>query len=451
MVLISKPRLQIPSEAIRSITVPLTGAPKDYDTLLDRIGDAHFVLLGEASHGTHEFYHERCNITKRLVQEQGFNAVAVEADWPDAYRVNQYVRGLGSSQAGLESLSGFQRFPSWMWRNRDVLDFICWLRAHNDSIFQDTARIGVYGLDLYSLYNSIAAVIQYLDKVDPEAAKRARYRYSCFETFGEDTQAYGYAARFDVSKSCEDEVVNQLTDLQRAAADYIQRDGRVASDAFFYAEQNARLVKNSEEYYRSMFGSHVDSWNLRDRHMSETLNGLNAYLGSHQGVAKIVVWEHNSHIGDARATELGDQGELNVGQLVRETYGSDSFLIGFSTYAGSVTAASEWGGPAERKRVRPALAGSYEALFHALEVPAFLFLCEDADGIEPLAEPHLERAIGVIYRPESERISHYFSARLPQQFDALIHCDRTHALEPLEQTPMWQAGEGEMETFPSGV
>jgi erythromycin esterase-like protein len=438
------------SRQLEAVAQPLTGAPEDYEPLLDLIGDARFVLLGEASHGTHEFYRERAQITKRLIQEKGFTAVAVEADWPDAYRVNRYVRGVSDDTESVEALASFKRFPTWMWRNADILDFVGWLRAYNDARPAGATSVGFYGLDLYSLNTSITAVLGYLDKVDPEAARRARYRYGCFEHFGEDTQAYGYAASIGLSKSCEDEVISQLTELQRRAAEYAGRDGRVAPDEFFYTEQNARLVKNAEEYYRSMFRGRVSSWNLRDCHMAETLAALATYLQGQGQRAKIVVWEHNSHLGDARATEMGQAGELNVGQLVRERYGRDAVLIGFSTYSGTVTAATEWGGPAERKRVRPALPDSYEALFHELDLGRFLVVLRDDAAIASLRRPRLERAIGVIYRPETERLSHYFSARLPEQFDAVLHFDQTRAVEPLERTATWEKGEAP-ETFPSGL
>jgi erythromycin esterase-like protein len=287
--------------------------------------------------------------------------------------------------------------------------------------------------------------------VDPEAARRARYRYSCFEHFGEDTQAYGYAASVGITDSCENEVVTQLIELQRRAADLAQRDGRVAADEFFFAEQNARLVKNAEQYYRSMFQGRVSSWNLRDRHMAETLDALRAHLDLTRRGAKVVVWEHNSHLGDARATEMGERGEWNVGQLVREQVGTQAVLVGFTTYDGTVTAATDWGGPAERKSVRPALPGSYEALFHSLRSQRFLLdLRDDAEAAALLRTPRLERAIGVIYRPETERVSHYFRAQLPAQFDAVIHIDRTRAVEPLERNSQWVAGELP-ETFPTGV
>ncbi|MDQ5851250.1 MAG: erythromycin esterase family protein [Chloroflexota bacterium] len=436
---------------VREAAHPLTGAAGDYDPLMDLIGEARVVLLGEASHGTHEFYRERAQITKRLIKERGFTAVAVEADWPDAYRVNRYVRGVGKDAASVDALAGFDRFPTWMWRNADVLDFVGWLRAHNDALPPNMPRIGFYGLDLYSLGASIEAVIDYLDKVDPEAAKRARDRYACFEHFGEDPQAYGYAASRGAAESCEAEVVNQLVDLQRRVAEYVQQDGRVAEDEYFYAEQNARLAKNAEEYYRSLFQGRVSSWNLRDQHMAETLDALLAHLDRQGGHTKVVVWAHNSHLGDARATEMGEGGELNVGQLVRERYGRDAVLVGFSTYSGTVTAASDWGEAPERKRVRPALQGSYESLFHDAELPRFLLLLRDGGDVAAgLRGPRLERAIGVIYRPETERWSHYFHARLPEQFDAVLHFDQTRAVEPLERTGGWETGEPP-ETYPSAL
>jgi len=438
-------------DIVRNAVHPLHGGIGDYDPLLDLIGDARFVLLGEASHGTHEFYRERITLTKRLIVERGFRAVAVEADWPHAYRLNRYVTGTGDDAESVDALAGFQRFPTWMWRNADVLDFLGWLRAHNDGVESDATKVGFYGLDLYSLHDSMAAVLAYLDKIDPDGAARARYRYACFDHFGEDTQAYGYAASFGLSPSCESEVVSQLMELRRRAAEYARRDGRVAADEFFYVEQNARLVKNAEQYYRAMFQGRVSSWNLRDRHMAETLDALASHL-EHQGERpRIVVWAHNSHLGDARATEMGNTGELNVGQLVRERYRRDAVLVGFTTFAGTVTAASDWGGPAERKHVRPALPTSYEALFHQVGLPRLLLtLRNGGKAAASLRTPRLERAIGVIYRPASERMSHYFHACLPEQFDAVLHFDETRAVEPLERTVAWEKGEVP-ETYPSGV
>jgi erythromycin esterase-like protein len=440
------------THALCQSAYPLTGTATDYDPLLDLVGDARFVLIGEATHGTHEFYEQRAEITKRLIQEKGFTVVAVEADWPDAYRVNRFVRGVNDDPTPEEALrGGFQRFPTWMWRNVDVLKFIAWLRQFNDALPSLSRKVGFYGLDLYSMYASISEVVNYLAQVDADAAQRARYRYSCFEHFGTDSQLYGYAAGSGLTQSCEDDAVNQLLELQQHQGEYARRDGFVAEDEFFYAAQNARLVRNAEEYYRSMFRGREGSWNLRDRHMAETLHQLVDHF-DHQGHrTKVVVWEHNSHLGDARATEMGSKGEWNVGQLVRERYGREAVLVGFTTYTGTVTATSNWDEPAQLKFIRPALPESYESLFHDTGLAQFILnLREDTPAVRELQPPRLERAIGVIYRPETERLSHYFYASLPQQFDAVIHVDDTLAVEPLDR---WaQTGLGEApETFPSAL
>jgi erythromycin esterase-like protein len=430
--------------ALAEAIQPLTEAGESYAPLLERAVDTRFVLLGEASHGTHDFYRERAEITKRLIAEHGFTAVAAEADWPDAYRVNLFVRGAGDDQGPEEALSDFRRFPAWMWRNTEVVDFVAWLREWNDALPPGAPQVGFYGLDLYSLHISMEAVVEYLDDVDPEAAVRARERYSCFDHFGGDPQVYGYVAGIGDAEPCEQDVVQQLVELQRVAAEAASRNGPIVDDRHFYAAQNARLVVNAEEYYRAVFRGGPESWNLRDRHMAETLDELAAHLERTQGTAKAAVWAHNSHVGDARATELGERGELNIGELVRERHGREALIVGFTTYSGTVTAASEWGGPAERKRVRRALGGSWEALFHEAEAPRFLI---DPSG---LAGRRLERAIGVIYRPETERLSHYFHARLADQFDAVVHVDETRAVEPLELTSEWERGELP-ETYPWAV
>lgn len=436
------------TEAIQQAAVPLTGGTADHDALLDLIGDAPMVLLGEASHGTHEFYHERAEITKRLIAERGFTAVAVEADWPDAYRVNRFVRAEADDD---DPLGGFRRFPTWMWRNTVVRDFVHWLRAHNERVEAPERRSGFYGMDLYSLFSSADAVLQYLSRVDPDAAARARHRYACFEHFEQDSQAYGYAAVAGIAEPCEDEVVAQLVDLRRRAAEYARLDGRAAADEYFHAEQNARLVLNAERYYRSMFRGRESSWNLRDRHMTETLDALGTHLRAQGTEPKIVVWAHNSHLGDARATQMGRDGELNVGQLVRERWGHDAVLVGFSTYEGTVTAAHDWDAPAERMRVRRALPESHESALHDAGIEAFMLPLRDAPDLAyELRAERLERAIGVVYRPRTERVSHYFGAHLPGQFDAVLHIDVTTAVEPLEVTPQWTSGEPP-ETYPSGL
>lgn len=438
-----------PIDIIRDAARPFAGAAEDYSPLLDMIGDAHFVLVGEATHGTHEFYAARAELTLRLIRERGFNAVAVEADWPDAYRVNRYVRGAGDARDARDALAGFKRFPAWMWRNTVVLDFVERLQEHNRGRAPGE-QVGFYGLDLYSLYTSVDQVIRYLERMDPAAAQRAKERYGCLEPYSEEPQHYGYASSFGLSPSCEGEVIAQLEELRQKAADDVRRDGYVASDEFFYAEQNARLAKNAAAYYRSMFAGRDESWNLRDRHMAETLDALSRHLSAQGQRARIVVWEHNSHIGDARATEMSRFGELNVGQLARERYGRDAVLIGLTTFSGTVSAASKWDGPVERKCVRPALARSAESLFHAAGIPDFQLLSRPGgETADVLREPRLERAIGVIYRPETEQLSHYFMCRPADQFDAIIHIDRTSAVEPLEQTPEWQ--NPEPETYPTGL
>ena len=440
-------------DAVQRHAVPLARSADHDSALVDLLAGARFALLGEASHGSDDFYRERAAITRRLIVERGLDAVAVEADWPDAYRVDRYVRGLGDDASGAEALADFKRFPAWMWRNDVVLEFVEWLREHNAERAPE-ARVGFYGLDLYSLFTSIEAVLAHLDRTDAEAARRARDRYACFERFSGDSQAYGYAARFALDASCEEAVVAQLREMVARAGAFSRGLADGDADASFHAEQNARLVKNAEEYYRSMFSSRVSSWNLRDRHMAETLAELDGHLSRRRvRPARIAVWAHNSHLGDARATEMGESGELNLGQLVRERHGAAAALLGFSTYQGTVTAASDWDLPAETKQVRPGLEGSYEKLFHGVDSARFLLILRgNADLAEVLAAPRLQRAIGVIYRPETERQSHYFHARLPRQFDALIHLDATRALAPLDR-PRDVAGPAvePPETYPSGV
>ncbi|HVO88301.1 MAG TPA: erythromycin esterase family protein [Casimicrobiaceae bacterium] len=438
-------------DQVRGAAHLMTGTLADYDPLLDMIGEARVVLLGEASHGTHEFYRERARITERLIRERGFNAVAVEADWPDAYRVNRFVRGASADTSAAEALADFKRFPQWMWRNTDVVAFVGWLRQHNATLAGQRPRTGFYGLDLYSLHTSMQAVERFLERIDPQAAQQARERYGCFDRFGEEPQEYGFLTSISGARSCQAEVISELADLQRRSIEYLKRDGREAEDEAFFAEQNARLVRNAEEYYRAMFYGNVRSWNLRDRHMAEMLDALAAYLTRRDGYARIAVWAHNSHLGDARATEMSRRGELNLGQLVRERYAHDALLVGFTTHHGFVTAASEWGGAAERKSVRAALEGSYEALLHATGLKRFMLrFRREGPTPEALQERKLERAIGVIYLPQTERMSHYFHVELARQFDAVIHFDQTSAVEPLERTARWERGELP-ETYPSGV
>jgi erythromycin esterase-like protein len=408
--------------------------PADLDRLVAAAGEASIVLIGEASHGTQEFYDTRALITRRLIEEKGFVAVAAEADWPDAYAVNRHVRSADAESAPEQALSAFERFPRWMWRNTVVRDFAGWLRERNQP-FGSGEQAGFYGMDLYSLFRSQQEVIRYLDSVDPDAASRARDRYACFQNFNDDPELYAYSVWLRIAPSCEAAAIDQFNEMLARTLPDLAED-IAAQDELFNAQQNARVVKNGEEYYRTMYTFGVSGWNLRDRHMAETLEALQRHLTNRTGRPKILVWAHNSHLGDARATEMGAGGELNVGQLVREIHGQDAFSIGFTTYTGTVTAANNWGGPARVMNVRPALEDSVEAAFHATGIDRFILTLRNSPAAAELLRRNLlERAIGVIYLPQTERQSHYFSARVADQFDAVIHIDRTRALEPLDAEP----------------
>jgi len=417
---------------IRPVAQPFTGAASDYDRVLGLVGDARFVLLGEASHGTDEFYRTRAEITRKLIVDGGVDAVVVEADWADAERVNRYVLGVPGDASAEAALGDFRRFPTWMWRNTAVRDFVTWLRAHNDALPAGARKVRFFGFDLYGMRSSKAAVVAYLERVDPPAAARARARYACLERHGAEPEDYGAAASADEAASCAKAVAAQTADLEEHAAAYTQA-GAEAEDAFFHARQNALVVKDAEVYYRAMVSGGVSTWNLRDQHMTRTIDAIRAHLDRRADPAEMVVWAHNSHLGDARATEMGEGGEVNVGQLVRERYGREAFNLGFTTHTGTVTAASSWGGTPERKDVRPSLEESYERVFHDVGLPAFLLSLRDGAAPEGLSEPRLERAIGVIYHPDTERQSHYFVTTLPEQFDAIIHFDVTRAVEPLDR------------------
>ncbi|MEC5163233.1 MULTISPECIES: erythromycin esterase family protein [unclassified Janthinobacterium] len=439
-------------QALRKEALPLA-ADFNAEPLLELIGDAGVVLLGEASHGTQDFYRWRSAISHQLIVEKGFDAIAVEADWPDALQASRYAQLASSERSADQALGGFQRFPQWMWRNVEVIEFLSWLRLHNAQVAAPECRIGWYGLDLYSLRKSAHAVIRYLDQSDPGAARRARERYNCFDHLAQDPQHYAAAARFGLRKSCQEEVLEQLLDMAEQAAGHLSQDDGSVPDTLFYALQNARVVKNAEYYYRAMFESRDQSWNVRDSHMADTLDALRAHLSRHKGSpAKIIVWAHNSHLGDARATEMGQRGQLNLGQLVRQQYGPDDcFLLGFTTHTGSVTAASDWDGHAELKSVLPSLPDSVERLLHDTGLHNFLLPLRGRKALATAGMRYLERAIGVIYRPDNERLSHYFHADLAQQFDAVIHIDHSSALRPLEFSPHWSAREEVPETYPFGV
>jgi protein-L-isoaspartate(D-aspartate) O-methyltransferase len=413
---------------------------EDLGPLLERIGDARVVLLGEATHGTSEFYRMRARITRELIMKRGFTMVAIEGDWPDTARVDRWVRHLEIPSVAWKA---FTRFPTWMWRNVEVENFIDWLRHYNGAVEDRDHRVGFHGLDLYSLYTSIAEVLRYLDEIDPDAARVARARYGSLTPWQGDPAAYGRAVLTQGYRSCEEEVVAMLRHLLDRRLEYMRRDG----DRFLDALQNARVVANAEQYYRAMYYGSVESWNLRDQHMFETLRVLLAFAGPD---AKAVVWEHNSHVGNAAATEMGARGELNVGQLARGEFGERAFSVGFGTDHGTVAAASDWDAPMEVKRVRPAHADSYERLCHDAAVEAFLLPLRRprrAEVRDELMAQRLERAIGVIYRPETELASHYFHAVLPAQFDEYVWFDETRAVTPLAAAPP----RGVPDTYPFGL
>jgi protein-L-isoaspartate(D-aspartate) O-methyltransferase len=411
----------------------------ELNPLLDRVGDARVVLLGEATHGTSEFYRMRARISRELIVKKGFRFVAIEGDWPDAARVDNYVRHLEYASS---EWTAFSRFPTWMWRNNEVRDFVDWLREHNTAA-KPTNRVAFHGLDLYSLYVSIRSVLDYLDQVAPEAARVARQRYGCLTPWQGDPAAYGHAALTGSYHTCEQYVVRALKDLLENRVAYAKRDG----ERFFDAVQNARLVANAERYYRVMYYGSRASWNLRDEHMFTTLKNLLAFYGPG---SKAIVWAHNSHVGDSAATEMASRGEHNIGHLCRQEFGDNAYLVGFGTNSGTVAAASDWDGPMEIKKVQPALPKSYERLCHATGQARFclgLRQRSDLTGAQGLGKPQLERAIGVIYQPETERASHYFQAVLPQQFDEYIWFDDSRAVTPLDTSKL----AGLPDTYPFGV
>jgi erythromycin esterase-like protein len=443
-------RTETTIDALRSAAVELD-PDRGAEEIVAHIGEAEIVLLGEATHGTHEFYQLRADITRTLIEQRGFAAVAIEGDWPDAYRVNRYVQGGTEATDAGEALAGFVRFPTWMWRNTVVAEFVSWLRAHNESTVARPRRVGFYGLDLYSLHASMRAVVDYLQQQDPAAAEAARRSYACFEDFGRDTDQYAWSAGRLGGETCAEAVARELVRLRERRTALLHHDSGARADEFFYAEQNARLAQNAELYYRTMVRGHIASWNVRDQHMAETLDALLDHLAARGQPRKVVVWAHNSHLGDARATEMGRGGELNLGQLVRERHGSSAALLGFTTHHGTVMAAEDWDRPGRVRTVRPALPDSYEDVFHRTGVPAFYLPLAQAEALHaPFNQPRLERAIGVIYRPETERWSHYFQARLAAQFDGVVHIDATRAVEPLEPVHPWVENEVP-ETYPSGV
>ncbi len=416
------------SDIVKQAAVPLV--PERINGIVaDLIGGADIVLMGTATHGTHEFYRLRADLTRTLIESHGFNVVAVEADWPDAYRVNRWVRQGDEDQSAEEALDGFTRFPRWSWRNKDVVRFLDWLRAYNAER-PPHARAGFYGLDLYNMHRSIDGLLRYLTGVNRSAVDQLRRRYGCFDVFGDDAQAYGYAGPLGLTRASEHEAIAQLAEQRRKATQFRPGDPHSAED-HFAAEQNERVTQEAEAYYHELIDGSATSWNLRDAHMFSTLEAVLGHALRMAGQARAVVWAHNAHLGDARATRMGARGETNLAQLARARFGERVCLLGFTTHTGSVTVAHSWAGPVQVMAVRPSRRDSYEHLFHEVGLPCFAL---DLHGAaEPaLSTTRLERAIGAVYRPESERWTHYFEACLPRQFDIVVHVDETQAVEPLE-------------------
>jgi erythromycin esterase-like protein len=428
-------------QQIRERARPLND-DRDLDPLLERIGEARYVLLGEASHGTSEYYQWRTRISQRLIREKGFSFIAVEGDWPDCYEVNRYVKASPEAGTSAEAvLHSFDRWPTWMWANREVVELAEWLRSYNHGLSEER-RVGFYGLDVYSLWSSMRVVIDYLEQTDPDAARAAWRAFRCFEPYGEDVQQYAWAARI-VPTSCEDEVIRLLAELRQQSPRYSDQDRK----AYFDAEQNALVARNAEHYYRTMVRGGAASWNIRDQHMVETLERLM----QHHGLGgRAIVWEHNTHIGDARATDMARTGMVNVGQLVRERQAREGVVLaGFGSHRGSVIAAREWEDPMESMPVPPAQDGSWEDLMHRAGPSDKLLLLTDGSTPSGWAEPRGHRAIGVVYDPSYEAIGNYVPTILPRRYDAFLFIDHTRALHPLHLQPR---EEHEVpETFPTGV
>jgi erythromycin esterase-like protein len=421
----------------------LSGTPNDYEPLMELIGDARLVLLGQASRGTHEFFAARARITRRLIEEKGFTAVALESDWTDCMPINSFVRGAHDNHDALAALDGFTRFPTWIWRNGAVLDFIEWLRAHNQ-FAQGEPPVGFHGVDLYNMHASNECVLSYLDTVDPAAAERARRRFAHagFDDFGDEALAHHDPADSGFEQARDDELVGELLELRRRAAVQVSVGGRMAEDESFAIEQDESLARNAEDYYRLMYGGSASAWGLRTHHLAQMISALVDHLDRSVGRGKVVFWAHNSQVGDARANELGDRCEVSVGQLARERFGEDAVLVGMTTYQWTVRAASDWDSPLEHKIVVPAEPGSYEALFHEIGQPRFYLPLRGCPAAaQVLRAPRLQRAIGVYYRPETERLSHYLQARLSDQFDAVIHIDQTTAVHPMRGDPAYEEEE----------
>ncbi|MBW3625764.1 MAG: erythromycin esterase family protein [Armatimonadetes bacterium] len=431
-------------EVIRLVqerATPLHSA-QDLVPLMDRIGDSQYVLLGEASHGTSEYYVWRSRISRRLIEEKGFDFIAVEGDWPDCYTVNRYVKGYpDSGGSAKEVLQQYHRWPTWMWANQEIVQLAEWLRRHNDGLPEEE-KVGFYGLDVYSLWDSLRSIMEYLGKTDQEALKTAAQAYRCFEPYAEDVQQYALATRF-VSESCEEEVIRLLYDLLNKAQDYKEEN----REAYFNAEQNALVLKNAEHYYRTMIRGGSESWNIRDRHMVLTLERL---MEHHGPESKGIVWEHNTHIGDARYTDMARAGMVNVGHLVREAHEGDGVvLVGFGSNRGTVIAGAEWGAQMERMIVPRGREGTWEDLMHQAGAENKLLLLKGEEDEELMRQTRGHRAIGVVYDPMYESYGNYVPTNLAQRYDAFLYIDESHALHPLHLEPL---DDHEIpETFPTGM
>ncbi len=427
----ARPPLPEQIDAVRRLAEPLTGGERDYDTVMDIVGSHQFVLLGESTHGTREFYRERARLTRRLIEEKGFTVVLFEADWPDAYDVNEFIHGQNAASAA-EALTTFSEFPRWMWGNEEIRGFVTWMQTYNQTPRGAADPVGVYGMDLYSVKESMGDVLAFLRREDPAAAARAERRYRCLARHVDDMARYGAGVAAGRQVPCRSDAVEQFQELDnrviQSAAGHRPGDDRLIS-----AWQNARVVVNGEAYYRAAYEGGVASWNLRDRHMADTIDAVSRHLneGAAQP-AKVVVWAHNSHLGDARVTERSAIGELNVGQLMRQRHDGQSVLIGFTTYGGTVRAAPSWGAQGREYPLKPARADSFAAIFHDTGIPAFtLRLRGSPESAVALGSRRLERFVGVIYVPGAERESHYVETDLGRQYDAIVHIDQTTAVTPL--------------------
>ena len=426
---------------------------QDFEYLFELVGDASIVLLGESTHGSHEFYFERSQMSKALIEKKGFNVICIEGCWPESFRVNRYIRNWGDDREAIESLRDFKQFPSWMWANADILDFVGWLRDYNDSGSSNFSQVGFYGLDLYSLHKSAHEVLSYLKDIHSDFLERSKELYKCIDQMGHDTQSYAFSATLGLVRPFENDVKAQYREFLQHTENYLESiSDPHRREEYFSAVQNSRIVCSAEHYYRTLLRSDVSSWNIRDRHMADTVEQVAQFYRDQELVPKILIWAHNSHIGQARGCDMGQRGEINVGEILKDRHGKQVVSIGFTTHSGTVTAASNWAEHSQKHTVIPALSGSCEDLFHKVGIGDFFLNFRNSSSVsEVLKDELLQRAIGVVYRPDSERISHYYFESLSVQYDGLVHIDHTRAVEPLENKSLWEHGLEAPETYPSGM